>query len=54
MVQANVSYVFSESNLNTNSTFVMELLKINSGITTSTPAMPCFKYIYPQTPNTVI
>lgn len=54
VIQANVTYVFSESNINTNSTFVKEILKINGGITTFTPAMSCFKCLAPQTPNTVI
>ncbi|XP_067260213.1 uncharacterized protein [Chanodichthys erythropterus] len=39
VLQANVAYVFSESNINTNSSFVKEILKLNGGITTFTPAM---------------
>lgn len=54
VLQANVAYVFSENSLNTNSTFLKEILKINGGITTSTPAMSCFKCLAPQIPNTVI
>ncbi|XP_051747540.1 uncharacterized protein LOC127511093 isoform X1 [Ctenopharyngodon idella] len=37
VIQANVTYVFSESNINTNSTFVKEILKINGVLTTASP-----------------
>ncbi|XP_052391534.1 uncharacterized protein LOC127938519 [Carassius gibelio] len=42
VILASVQYVFSESDLNTNSTFVKEIFKANEGITTSTPAMSHF------------
>ncbi|XDV15464.1 hypothetical protein PO909_015547 [Leuciscus waleckii] len=34
-IQANVEYVFSESNMNTNSTFVKDLLKLTGDLTTA-------------------
>ncbi|XP_042614935.1 LOW QUALITY PROTEIN: mucin-5AC-like [Cyprinus carpio] len=39
VILASVQYVFSESDLNTNSTFVQKIFKANEGITTSTPAL---------------
>ncbi|KAK7165960.1 hypothetical protein R3I93_005901 [Phoxinus phoxinus] len=40
VIKANVEYVFSESNINTNSTVVNELFKINGDLTTSTTSPP--------------
>lgn len=53
-IQANVQFVFSQSNVNTTSTLVQEILKVNGVITTSAPALTTASTLLITSPPTLL